>query len=218
MQFVALVAKTVEQDVNKDRVVSWDVINEPEWAIGGADGDVTAVDNTGMDPYKDPVFNGGSAGKTYDLVTFTQMESFVRDTVTTLHANSSALVTVGGAAVKWKNAWQNVGLDYITVHMYDWVNQYYPYNAAVSSYGFTLPVVMGEFPNGGLSAVPVTAGIWPNGSPAVPYDTMLSTIFSKTVGYAGAMSWAYTDPSFPWAPAAPNLETFATSEPCVTTY
>jgi hypothetical protein len=224
--FVALVAQTVEQDANKDRVVSWDVINEPEWAIGGMDGDVTATDNSGTDPYSDPNFNGGGSGKTVDLVTFSQMESFVRATVTTLHANSSAKVTVGGAAIKWKEAWQHVGLDYTTVHMYDWINQWYPYNAAVSSFGLSTPVVMGEFPSGGLSAITASAGVTPNGAwaspaPAVPYDTMVSTIFGSSVGYAGAMSWAFNDSSsasFSWTTYAPAIQTFATSEPCVTKF
>jgi hypothetical protein len=210
MQFVALVAQTVESDPNKDRVVSWDVINEPEWAIGGADGDVDASVSTGMDTYGDPAFNGGNAGKVYDLVTFAQMETFVKDTVTTLHQNGSALVTVGSAAAKWNNAWKRVGLDYYTVHMYDWVNTYYPYTTPVSSYGFTLPVVMGEFPNGGLT-MPST----------VPFSMLLSGIFAKSVGYAGAMAWAYTDQTFPWTGAnggAANDQAFATSEPCVTKF
>jgi hypothetical protein len=207
MQFVAFVAETVESDPNKDRVVSWDVINEPEWALGGMDGDVDASVSTGMDSYGDPAFNGGSAGKVYDLVTFTQMETFVKDTVTTLHQKSSALITVGSAAAKWKDAWNHVGLDYYTVHMYDWVNQYYPYTTPAASYGFTLPVVMGEFPNAGLTGV--------------PYATLVGAIFGKSVGYAGAMSWAYTDPSFPWTATnggAANEQAFSASEPCVTKF
>jgi hypothetical protein len=207
MQFVAVVAQTVESDPNKDRVVSWDVINEPEWALGGIDGDVDASVSTGMDPYGDPAFNGGSAGKVYDLVTFAQMETFVKDTVTALHQKSSALVTVGSAAAKWKDAWKHVGLDYYTVHMYDWVNQYYPYTTPVASYGFTLPVVMGEFPNAGLMGV--------------PYATLLNAIYGKSIGYAGAMSWAYTDKSFPWTGSgggAANEQAFAASAPCVTKF
>jgi hypothetical protein len=143
----------------------------------------------------------------YDLVTFTQMEKLVKDTVTALHQNSTALVTVGSAAAKWKDAWKQVGLDYYTVHMYDWINQYYPYTTPVSSYGFTLPVVMGEFPNGGLTGV--------------PFATLLSGIFSNSVGYAGAMAWAYTDNGFPWSGTnggATNEQAFATSEPCVTKF
>jgi hypothetical protein len=225
--FVALVAKTVQQDPNHDRVVSWDVINEPEWAIGGKDGNVTATDNTGMDPYGDPAFNGGGSGKTVDLVTFSQMESFVKATATTLHANSSALVTVGSAAIKWKDSWQHVGADFTTVHMYDWINQWYPYNTAVSTFGFSTPVVMGEFPSGGLSAVPAGTGVWtgangiPNGAAAVPYGTMLSTIFGKSVGYAGAMSWAFNDSSsasFSWSTYESAIQTWENSEACVTKY
>jgi hypothetical protein len=215
MTFVALVAKTVEADPNKDRVVSWDVINEPEWAIGSADGDVTgpATETGDMDPYGDQAFTPGQAAQggqpppVYDLVTFSQMETLVRDTTTTLHQNSSALVTVGSAAVKWKEAWTHVGLDYYTLHMYDWVNQYWPYTTPVATYGYTLPVVLGEFPNAGLTGV--------------PYATLLSTIFGSSVGYAGAMSWAEDDPSFPWSGAnggASNAQAFSMTEPCATKY
>jgi hypothetical protein len=209
MTFVALVARTVEADPNKDRVVSWDVINEPEWAIG-PDGDVTGspTETADMDPYGDQAFTPGQAGSSvYDLVTFSQMETFVRDTTTTLHQNSSAPVTVGSAAVKWKEAWTHVGLDYYTLHMYDWVNQYWPYTTPVATYGYTLPVVLGEFPNAGLTGV--------------PYATLLSTIFGSSVGYAGAMSWAYTDQTFPWTGAnggAANAQAFSTTEPCATKY
>jgi hypothetical protein len=219
--FVALVAKTVEQDANRDRVVSWDVINEPEWAIGNADGPTNTTESE-TDPYGDPDFGGGgSASKTVDAVTFAQMEAFVKATVTTLHANSSAHVTVGSAAIKWKNAWQHVGADYTTVHMYDWINQWYPYNTAVSTFGFSTPVVMGEFPNAGLSAVPAGTGVWPSGAAAVPYGTMLQTIFGKSVGYAGAMSWAFNDSSsasFSWSNYASGIQSFASSESCVTKY
>jgi hypothetical protein len=210
MTFVALVARTVEADPNKDRMVSWDVINEPEWAIG-PDGDVTGSAtepaDADTDPYGDQAFTPGQAGSVYDLVTFSQMETFVRDTTTTLHQNSSAPVTVGSAAVKWKDAWTHVGLDYYTLHMYDWVNQYWPYTTPVATYGYTLPVVLGEFPNGGLTGV--------------PYATLLSTIFGSSVGYAGAMSWAYTDQTYPWTGTnggAANAEAFSMTEPCATKY
>jgi hypothetical protein len=206
--FVALVAKTVEQDANRDRVVSWDVINEPEWAIDGSS----------TDPYGDGAFGGSSGGST-DVVTFSTMETFVRQTVTTLHANSSALVTVGSAAIKWKEAWQHVGLDYTTVHMYDWINQWYPYNTPVSTFGLSTPVVLGEFPNSGLSAVSAGTGVWNNGAAAVPYGAMVSTIFGPAVGYAGAMSWAVTDTAAgAWSTAKSAVATFASSEPCVTAY
>jgi hypothetical protein len=52
----------------------------------------------------------------------------------------------------------------------------------------------------------------------VPFATLLSGILSPSVGYAGAMAWAYTDPSSPWTGTdggATNEQAFAASEPCV---
>ncbi len=193
MKVVATVAQTVESSPNKDRVVSWDVVNEPEWAINGTD------------PYGDPAF---AANAGYQAVTFAQMETFVGDTVKTLHANSSALVTVGGAAIKWAQAWSHVGVDYNTFHMYDWVNQYYPYDKSLATYGVTgKPTVLGEFPLAGLAAV--------NGQPAVPLSTMLTTLMS--IGYAGAMPWAVNDTCCgSWANVKADMKAFADANACVT--
>ena len=195
MNVVKLVAQTVEASAHRDRVVSWDVINEPEWAIAN-----------GSDPYGDPAFSPTSG---YDAITFAQMETFVSDAVTTLHSNSSAPVTVGSAAIKWAHAWSHVGLDYYTFHMYDWVNQYYPYDQSLASYGVTdKPSVLGEFPLVGLAAV--------NGKSAVPLSTMMSTLFS--MGYAGAMPWAVEDMSNSWSTAKTDVKAFADAKPCVTHY
>jgi|HubBroStandDraft_1064217.scaffolds.fasta_scaffold01951_5 hypothetical protein len=192
MKVVATVAQAVESSPNKDRVVSWDVVNEPEWAINGTD------------PYGDPAF---AANAGYQAVTFAQMETFVGDTVKTLHANSSAGVTVGGAAIKWAQAWSHVGLDYYTFHMYDWVNQYYPYDKSLATYGVTGPTVLGEFPLAGLAAV--------NGQAAVPLSTMLTTLMS--IGYAGAMPWAVNDTCCgSWANVKADVKAFADANACVT--
>jgi hypothetical protein len=195
MKIVKTVAQTVESSPHKDRVVSWDVINEPEWAI------------TGSDPYGDMAF---SPNTNEQPVTFAQMETFVSDAVTTLHANSSALVTVGGAAIKWAQAWSHVGLDFYTFHMYDWTNQYFPYDRSLASYGVTgKPAVMGEFPLAGLAAV--------NGKPAVSLDTMLGTLWS--IGYAGAMPWAVDDTCCGmWSTAKTTEQSFAAMHMCETRY
>jgi hypothetical protein len=195
MNVVTTVAQTVEQSPHRDRVVSWDVINEPEWAISDSD------------PYGDPAF---SPNPRFQAVTFAQMETFVADTVQTLHQHSSALVTVGSAAIKWANAWSHVGVDFYTFHMYDWVNQSYPYDAPLSSYGITgTPTVLGEFPLAGLAAV--------NGKPAVPLSTMLSTLFS--IGYAGAMPWAVNDACCgSWSTAKTDTASFASAHACETHY
>jgi hypothetical protein len=195
MNVVKTVAQTVEASPHKDRVVSWDVINEPEWAISGSD------------PYGDMAF---SPNTNETAVTFAQMETFVSDTVKTLHANSSAPVTVGGAAVKWAQAWSHVGVDFYTFHMYDWVNQYFPFDKSIASYGVTgKPTVMGEFPLAGLAAV--------NGNPAISLDSMLTML--PTLGYAGAMPWAVDDTCCgSWSTTKATIQSFAASHMCQTHY
>lgn len=186
---VVPVAQTVAASPNADRVVSWDVINEPEWAISDTD------------PYGDPAFSPNSMLQT---VTFAQMEAFVKAVATALHQHSSALVTVGNAAIKWPQAWSHVGLDYYTFHLYDWVQQYFPYTTPPSGYGITgTPVVMGEFPLAGLTGI--------------PYATLLDGLFSE--GYAGAMSWAVDDTCCgSWSTAKADVAAFATAHSCVTSY
>ena len=190
MEVVKTVAQAVESSPHKDRVVSWDVINEPEWAISGSD------------PYGDMAF---SPNTNEQAVTFAQMETFVSDAVKTLHANSSALVTVGGAAIKWAQAWSHVGLDYYTFHMYDWVNQYFPYDSSLASYGVAgKPTVLGEFPLAGLAAV--------NGKPAVSLATMLG-ISSTSVTRARCRGLVEDTCCGDWSTAKADVKSFARRPP-----
>jgi hypothetical protein len=189
MKVVKTVAQTVAASPHADRVVAWDIINEPEWAMSGSDS------------YGDPAFTPDSK---FEAVSFDQMETFLTETATTLHQNSSALVTVGSAAIKWAHAFSHVGLDYYTFHVYDWVNQYYPYDQSLASYGVTdKPAVMGEFPLSGLSGAPLS--------------TMLSTLYS--IGYAGAMPWAVLDTCCgSWSSAGADIESFVGQHSCVTQF
>ncbi len=132
-------ARAAEQSPYRHRLLAWDVINEPEWAISGSD------------PYGDPSFD---ASPDLQPVSHAQMESFISATLNVLHQESSALTTVGGAAIKWGQAWAHVDIDFYQFHIYDWVNQWYPYNLSPSDFGVDdRPVVMGEFPINGLSGV-----------------------------------------------------------------
>ncbi len=181
---VRKVAQTVAASPYADRVVSWDVINEPEWAMSGSD------------PYGDPAFeaNGG-----LQAVSFSEMETFVKEAVTALHAESPALVTVGSAAVKWAKAWTGSSLDFYTFHIYDWVDTYWPYSTPASQYGLSKPIVMGEMPFTGL-----------NGT---PYATVVKSLWDN--GYAGAMPWQYAEAS---ANDLSGMKAFATSHSCETTF
>jgi hypothetical protein len=180
-------AQQVNLSANKDRVSSWDIINEPEWAIAA-----TPTDGT------DPAFTPQT---TVTTVTYPVMRAFVSAVADSLHTNSNRPVTVGGSAVKWAKAWAGIG-DFYTFHMYDWINQSYPYTNTLASYGLTdKPVVLGEFPIQGLTGV--------------PYLTLVDTLYR--LGYAGALAWSFNDRNFPWTGNNVNVQTFATQHPCMFT-
>jgi hypothetical protein len=184
------IADAVAQSPNKDRLIAWDIINEPEWAM------------TGPSLYGDPAFpaQGG-----LDLVTHAQMQTFVQQAAQVLR-RSGALVSVGGAAIKWAKAWSHADLDFYQFHYYDWVYENYPLSTAtLVSYGVTdKPVVMGEFPSDGLSAIP-SAGL-PARSAAQFSEDLLQA------GYAGSLSWAFNDSSFPFDAA--STKAFADAKGC----
>ncbi|MGK3984774.1 hypothetical protein WME99_17140 [Sorangium sp. So ce136] len=154
-------ARAAEGSPYKHRLVAWDVINEPEWAI------------TGRNPYGDDAYTPTSG---LDAVSHADMERFVSRTTDALKAESSALVTVGGAAAKWAKAWSRVDIDFYQFHIYDWVNEWWPYYLSPEELGVTdKPIVMGEFPIGSLSGV--------------SYQQLVESFYEN--GYAGAMGWDY---------------------------
>lgn len=178
-------AAAAEASPHKDRLIAWDVINEPEWAITGV--------GVGGDQDFDP-------NTELTVVSHAAMETFVSAVLAGLRAESGALTTVGGAAMKWAHAWSNVDIDFYQMHIYDWVNDYWPYDDPPLV--MDKPVVMGEFPVDGLTAV--------------PYGTMMETWLAGS--YAGALGWAVTDGSFDWASAKVAVREFADAHSCETSY
>jgi hypothetical protein len=180
-------ARAAAQSAYAKRLISWDVINEPEWAITGSSlygGDPAFTPNTGI-----------------TTLTHAQMETLLKDVVAGLRAESGALITIGNAAMKWRHAWQNVDQDFWTYHIYDWVQQYWPYNQSPSSYGVgSKPVVMGEFPPAGLN------------SGAISYRTLLDSWYSN--GYAGALPWQDGNMVINWT----TFKAFTDAHPCETKY
>jgi hypothetical protein len=178
-------ARAAEASPHRARLVAWDVINEPEWAI------------TGPSPYGDEAYDPNDD---LEALTHAQMETFIGDTITALRAESSAMVTVGGAAMKWKKAWSRTDVDFYQFHTYDWVNAYWPYDRSPADYAVNdKPVVMGEFPAAGLSGV--------------DYGTLLSSFYAT--GYSGALGWHYAE-------ATPQeldaVKAFGDSHACETRY
>jgi hypothetical protein len=188
------IARAVEASPYKKRMIAWDVINEPEWAMSGAN------------------LNGGdgftpTAG--LQSLTHAQMKTFLDEALPALRANSSALVTVGSAAIKWASAWKTVDLDFYQFHYYDWVYEWYaPQQLSLATLGLTKPVVAGEFPLQGVSAFPA------RGLPALSAAQFSAELWKA--GWAGALSWAYNDPAFTWRPA--DVKTFADQHVCETAY
>ena len=141
---------------------SWDVINEPEWAITGAN----KYGGNDFDPDGE-----------LEPVSHDQMETFLGDTIKVMREETPDIpVTIGSAAIKWLNAWNESDIDFYQTHIYDWVNAYWPYSSSPSELGFgDKPMIMGEYPLEGLEAA--------------DHATMLQSWFTN--GYAGSLGWDY---------------------------
>jgi hypothetical protein len=181
-------AKAAEASPHRQRLIAWDVMNEPEWAMMGSS------------KYGDPDFE---CDPDYQCLTHDQMESFLGEVITILRAESKALITVGGAAIKWAKAWSKLNLDFYQFHTYDWVDEWFPYTKSPAQYGITdKPVVMGEYPVNGLTNAPV--------------KSLLPSYLGS--GYAGALAWAVTDQAFDWNAGKGDIKAFAEENACKTKY
>lgn len=178
------VARAAAASPHRDRLHSWDVINEPEWAM------------TGPSPFGDEDYDPGEG---LDPVTHAEMAAFVADVTAVLRAESAALVTVGGAALKWRRAWTGVGVDFYQFHIYDWVDAYWPYDAPASMWELDRPIVMGEHPLGGLARA--------------SYSTILDAWYAN--GFAGALAWHHAEST---EAQLDEVAAFAAAHPCETDY
>lgn len=160
-------------------IVAWEVINEPEWGIT----ELNAVDGNIPNP-----------------VSLAEMQEFVADIAAAIHQNSTQLVTVGSASLKWNsdtalgatgNIWDDADLspfatdgtlDFYQVHYYPWMDgdeifwSYSPLFNSFAAAGLDKPTVIGEFP-ADVSGMGLTM------------QQMLEALFDN--GYAGAWSWSY---------------------------
>ncbi len=178
-------ARIAEGSPFKKRLMSWDLINEPEWAM------------TGPSKYGDPAFE--CDGGRLQCLTHEQMESFLSDLSQVLRSEGKALISVGGAAIKWKNAWTHLDLDFLQFHFYDWINLYYPYTKSPQDWGITSkPVVMGEYPF--------------NGVPGANAAKLLASWYGT--GFAGSLGWAVTDSSFDWTGNRAQFKDFSDRKSC----
>jgi len=186
------VARTVAESPHARRMIAWDVINEPEWAIEGP----SPYGDEDYDPNRD-------AELSLLLVSHEQMETFLADTIAVLRDESDALVSVGATAFKWAHAWQNLDTDFHQFHMYDWIDNYWPHDQSPETFDLgDKPVVMGEFPLGGLSRADL--------------PTMLDNWWNQ--GYAGALGWAFSDENFRTEESLGQMKAFADAHSCEVAY
>lgn len=179
-------ARAAGQSPYAERLIAWDVINEPEWAM------------TGPSLYGDEKFD---ANPELEAVSHKQMETFLADTIKVFREETRALISVGGAAVKWKKAWSKLDIDFNQFHIYDWVNDYWKYSDSPAQLGVTdYPWVMGEFPMGGLKVA--------------NYATLVNSWYNN--GYAGALGWAYSDDKF--RTGLGDVKAFAQKHACEVSY
>jgi len=178
-------ARIAEKSPHRKRLMTWDMFNEPEWAM------------TGPGQYGDPAYECDS--RTLECVTHEQMESFLADTARVLRSESKALISVGGAAIKWKNAWSRLDLDYLQFHFYDWVNLYYPYTKSPKDWGLTdKPVVMGEYPFHGV--------------PGADASKLMASWYAS--GFGGSLGWAVTDSAYNWSSNRVMFKDFTNRNSC----
>ncbi len=159
-------AKALQGSPHLDHLHSWDVINEPEWAVTGANKYGGTLGGDQFDPDEE-----------LEHVTHDQMEVFLADTIKVLRAETPDIpLSIGAAALKWINAWKELDVDFYQTHIYDWVNDHWPYSKSPQEYGLgDKPLIMGEYPVEGLAGV--------------DHPTMLQSWYSN--GYAGAIGWDY---------------------------
>lgn len=102
------------------RVMSWEIFNEPEFQIWG--------------------------GQVQEAPVVATVEAISNS----VHQNSNALTTVGGAMLDGLPIWKNTSLDYYSPHWYDymsngsWCAICTTYDEVKNRYGLTKPIVIGE--------------------------------------------------------------------------
>ena len=126
-----VVAPLVERYGRDDRILAWDVINEPEWVTAGV----------------------GSLNP-FTTIGRRAMRDFVGEAAALIHARASQGVTVGSARARWLGLVRGLGLDFYQPHFYERFERDIPLSTPVAAFDLNRPVVLGEFPTGGPARPP----------------------------------------------------------------
>ena len=145
---------------------SLDIINEPDWVTEG----LATNAERGVWPID-------------------RLRTFVRSVSDRIHADSSALVTVGGGRIKFAREWDDpaYGLDIVQVHSYPDVRYQDRddslFDKTAADFGLSKPLLIGECPSDPRAH--------PEGhlSPAYTLDDYLR--LARAGGYLGAWPWSF---------------------------
>ena len=141
---------------------SWDVINEPEWAVHGNN-------RHGGQPFV--------PDSELQTITHQQMEGFIADTIDVLRRETPDVpITVGSAAIHWVDAWAEMDTDFYQANFSNWASEDWPYTLSPADFGVEdKPLVIGGYPVEGLDNA--------------DHTTLLNSWYSS--GYAGALGWDF---------------------------
>jgi hypothetical protein len=138
------------------QVLAYEVMNEPEWAIR---------EDQALNPL---------ATEPATLATF---QNFTRRVAAEVHARTRSYVTMGGAAARWAQQWKGLGLDFYSIHFYDWMHPWADvdlYGSGCAGLHLDAPVVVGEYAAGSATA---------------SFQQYLDRWFQT--GCAGAWAWSF---------------------------
>jgi hypothetical protein len=95
------------------------------------------------------------------------------ESVALIHSATSHPATIGSAAMRWRDRYMNLNLDFYQVHWYDSLTRQPALRTPVSELGFDKPVLLGEYPTRGskLTAEEIVAA-------------------ARAAGYSGAFYWS----------------------------
>lgn len=165
----------VKKFANTCNLLAWEIINEPEWSISGP-------------------------GTTVQLVSAKEMVRFCGMIAEAIHANSSKMVTVGSACLKWNSTrigpaevhyWNDASfaaaynkpgakLDFYQIHYYDWM-----YNP---EWGYD-PFQDTKTPDYWQLDKPALIGENPGVAGQYTLKQMIENAYAN--GYVGVMPWSY---------------------------
>lgn len=127
--------RAASEHPHASRVLTWEIINEPEWAMRGAV-------PTGVLPL--------SPTKGLAAVSVTEMQSFVAEIGGAIHRQSAARISIGSARAGWAGLWSRSPIDEISIHVYDTPS---PPSAWIP-FDRRGAVSVGELPLAGVGGVP----------------------------------------------------------------